>query len=1001
MTQFTLNILQNIVESINFNDLPAEWINFDFVNFSANKKLFNYQENALKNAAKILYKYYIDCYDDKIIEQKYKFFNLYKKNGLTSELDLVFDNKKENKKNLKLFAEYPSDFQISGIKPKLEFKYFVNRMSFWMATGSGKTIVIVKLIQLLAHLIQNKQIPENEILFLTHRDDLIEQFKEHINEFNSFYKNKLKINLFELKSYADVKRSNIIKFGNEVNVFYYRSDLVSDEQKDKIIDFRNFDNFGKWYIILDEAHKGDKGDSKSQNIFTILSRNGFLFNFSATFTDSSDYATCVFNFNLSKFIEEGYGKHIYISKQNIEALKTKTAELETEKQKIILKLFILFSALVEQYKKLKEINKNLYHKPLFLTLVNSVNTEDSDLELFFRELEKIATKIIDENLITVAKEDLINEFSDNSANLFFEQKSINVSEHFRTIIRSIDYNKILENFFNAKTAGKIEVLKIPKNNKELVFKLKTSDKPFALLKIGDISEWIKSKLSNYDIIEKYEDESIFQKLNQSDEINILMGSRSFYEGWDSNRPNIILYINIGKSDAKKFVLQSIGRGVRIEPLPYKRKRALFLLNNNEIDKSLYESIENYINEIETLFIYGTKPDNLNEIIQTLSDEKKDVLIGHLFDLNPDIKDKILLIPEYKFSDKLIAEERNVIKYAINDQDFERAKKYFNYLEDKVLVCKYDCNIRVLEKLKDGFNKQKYNFFEINKSIPSIKNEDVLLSRIFSHFTNKLKEFDTFKNLEQEIIHFKKITVDKRYVNHITEKVTKIKNSKNREQRKVELKQQLASNLISIDEFTTKYEELFRTTTEKEVEVVETFNGKKLFIQLITNHYYIPVILSDDEKIELIKHIIKVKSEIKFLEHLLQYIQSENNFFKKLDWWYFSKIDETLDEVYIPYINGKTNRVEKFKPDFIFWLKKNNQYTILFIDPKGTEHTDSMRKINGYRTIFENENGKPKIFNFNGLTIKVLLFYFKGNTSSLLPEYQNYWISNLNDIVDKI
>ena len=53
---------------------------------------------------------------------------------------------------------------------------------------------------------------------------------------------------------------------------------------------------------------------------------------------------------------------------------------------------------------------------------------------------------------------------------------------------------------------------------------------------------------------------------------MLLGSRSFYEGWDSNRPNVINMINIGKQDAKKFVLQGIGRGIRIEPLQGERKR---------------------------------------------------------------------------------------------------------------------------------------------------------------------------------------------------------------------------------------------------------------------------------------------------------------------------------------------------------------------------------------------------------------------------------------------
>ena len=61
--------------------------------------------------------------------------------------------------------------------------------------------------------------------------------------------------------------------------------------------------------------------------------------------------------------------------------------------------------------------------------------------------------------------------------------------------------------------------------------------------------------------------ALFADLEKSD-ITILMGSRAFFESWDSNRPNVINFINIGTSaEAKKFITQSIGRGVRIEPLP--------------------------------------------------------------------------------------------------------------------------------------------------------------------------------------------------------------------------------------------------------------------------------------------------------------------------------------------------------------------------------------------------------------------------------------------------
>lgn len=69
-------------------------------------------------------------------------------------------------------------------------------------------------------------------------------------------------------------------------------------------------------------------------------------------------------------------------------------------------------------------------------------------------------------------------------------------------------------------------------------------------------------------------------------------------------------------------------------------------------------------------------------------------------------------------------------------------------------------------------------------------------------------------------------------------------------------------------------------------------------------------------------------------------------------------------VYILYFNFKTNRKDKFKPDFIFWLKKGDDYIILFVDPKGIGYTDVEIKIDGYSRVFEtNVNCKnvPKTF----------------------------------------
>jgi len=148
------------------------------------------------------------------------------------------------------------------------------------------------------------------------------------------------------------------------------------------------------------------------------------------------------------------------------------------------------------------------------------------------------------------------------------------------IFKNIHKDDVSKYVFNSNTNGEIEILRRLSNRKELAFKLKTSDKPFALIKIGDVSGWLKSEFVGYEVQERFEDENYFENLNREDsDINILMGSRSFYEGWDSNRPNVINYINIGLGqDAKKFILQSIGRGIRIEPIKNKRKRLLQVYN---------------------------------------------------------------------------------------------------------------------------------------------------------------------------------------------------------------------------------------------------------------------------------------------------------------------------------------------------------------------------------------------------------------------------------------
>lgn len=537
---------------------------------------------------------------------------------------------------------------------------------------------------------------------------------------------------------------------------------------------------------------------------------------------------------------------------------------------------------------------------------------------------------------------------------------------------------------------------------ELIFKLTTADRPFALIKIGDISGWLKDKLDGYEINESFANESYFQQINSDDsDINILIGSRSFYEGWDSNRPNLLLFVNIGVgSNAKKFVLQSVGRGVRIEPLKYQRKRLQNLHNAGVVEDQLFKNVKDSILPIESLFIFGTNAENLKEIIATLKAEKQDKNLGDAFIINPEAQKLTLLIPVYKTADKIFAEEKDPQKYPLSREDFDITSQFYEFLGNKVTLAKYDCEVKVLKKAKESFEEKDryYDFSERN----SLFDPELILDRIFDYLGVKSSEFEKFKELEKEIVHFEKVRFSGEGFNQISAKIQQVKNYPEKEKHLQQL-------ILEFDKHKNPYKyatEVQNLEKNYVKEIEYEYNSKKIKIKYLANHYYLPVIVSEAERIDYINHIINVNSEVKFIEQLEEYLAKPDNIFKQFDWWMFSKLDQTLDKVCIPYYNPKENNISNFKPDFIFWMQKGKHYLILFVDPKGTEHTDGYRKIDGYSKIFEIEKVGQKVskdFSYNDFTInvKLLLKPSNGGIASVPQPQRKYWFDNFDDFANKI
>jgi len=348
------------------------------------------------------------------------------------------------------------------------------------------------------------------------------------------------------------------------------------------------------------------------------------------------------------------------------------------------------------------------------------------------------------------------------------------------------------------------------------------------------------------------------------------------------------------------------------------------------------------------------------------------------------------VPVYKTAERIFAEERGPQKYPVSREDFDITSQFYEFLGDKVAVAKYDCEVKVLKKAEESFAEKEryYDFSERN----SLFEPELILDRIFDYLGVKSREFEKFKELENEIVHFKKVRFsDGEKYEEIESKIEEIRHYPERQQ-----------------ELDKQYGKIPRKEFERQMSLFEQagnfeIKNQKISIKYLANHYYLPVIVSETEKIDYLNHIINVDSEVRFIEELEEYLTKSNNLFTQFDWWMFSKLDQTLDEVLIPYYNPKENNISNFKPDFIFWAQKGKRYLILFIDPKGTEHADGYRKIDGYSRIFE--MGEPKQsrdFSYNGFTINTrLLLKPRRGIAEVLENYRQYWFDNFDDFASKI
>lgn len=463
----------------------------------------------------------------------------------------------------------------------------------------------------------------------------------------------------------------------------------------------------------------------------------------------------------------------------------------------------------------------------------------------------------------------------------------------------------------------------------------------------------------------FKEESYFSQIDKSS-INILVGSRTFDTGWDSTRPSVILFLNIGlDDDAKKLVKQSFGRGVRIESVKNQRQRLAYL----EIDEAIKDKLKPNAAMLETLFVIPTNHASLEAILKFQKESENG---GENRGSWREIKLEKTPIKHALFVPCYRKEQTNALKispsasFKMSEKNFKDLKEYFHLMSEKHFILKHEIyDPKDYTLLKEMI--QTVHF----KKVPTwhYKDLDYMISEIKGKlYPNQKVPKDEFNALDNEkIVHFKRVKVKADKKEKLIQAIQEVKEYAPLD------KETLRKKIVQgeIDPYDTEKHKQDKTFKVDEAELLK-----------LKEHYYTPLIKA--KNCDWLKHVVKVKSESDFLEELLKITETlQENY----DFWAFSKIDEHLDNLFIPYIdNGATER--KFFPDFIFWLQKGNTQIICFIDPKGTKIAEYQNKADWYKELF-----KDKIFNPKddpNFKIKVVLKFY-GNKDDVGERYRDDWI----------
>lgn len=524
----------------------------------------------------------------------------------------------------------------------------LKKLAFWMATGSGKTLILHINYRQFLHYNQEKL---DNILLITPNEGLSEQ---HIAELQASNISAARFDLHE--------NSLLLSDNNAVKVTEITK-LVENKRGGGVsVPVEAFE--GNNLIFVDEGHKGSGGEAW-RNIRDALGDQGFTFEYSATFGQAltaagnkdliAEYGKAIaFNYSYRYFYDDGYGKDFHILNLQQETTADLTDMLLLANLLSFYEQHLVFA---EHTDELRPYNLD---RPLWIFVGSSVNviyTENrqrrSDVLTVVRFLHRLlinangwAIETIDQLL--QGQSDLRDPhendiFSDKFD--YLRQRGMDASELYRDILAKV---------LHASSGGGLHLCDIRGSDGEMGLKVGGAEDYFGLIYIGDTAAFKKLVEADDSGIAVEEDAfpgSLFGGINESDTtIEMLIGARKFMEGWNSWRVSNMALLKIGTNEGSQ-IIQLFGRGVRLRGLNMTLKRSSALNNDGKQP--------DYIKLLETLNIFAIRANYMVQFQDHL--RREGVESEEMLDLplfirpNSNFLDKGLVIPRLDHKRNFVAD----------------------------------------------------------------------------------------------------------------------------------------------------------------------------------------------------------------------------------------------------------------------------------------------------------------------------------------------------------